>query len=541
MTGCFRSDNSREPSCQMLLTDLPPEILTSIVSYATASAPTRQKRRKELLTLGRTCKALSRVCLRQIYGKLAYEISLKGLKLLSTLSKKDSGVRYASMVRALAVRERESGIQRRPINSRQEASTEVSLSITNATGNTAAAPVAMSTRAKKMAVDSILLEEKRISDLMKLVENTVIELKYETNLMPKDDLAFSRIQNLQSLSITAQPMYPDSMDRESMLQVALFTLPLPHEIFLPAFSAWQHLSQLDLWRCSLESFTYELISNTAKPSFRIQRLGLEECAISGKALDWLLHSTLQAESLKNLQLSFLTDPETDATKRCLPLTVQNVIRAAGPHLEEIKLEIDDGELDVPPPSDSAAEDDTTTNASQSVLQYLGRLKNLHLSGRSVTGLHWTAIPEQTLQSLNALALYFTPSLAPQLVIESLRALDPLKTKLKHISLRGSEDFKRRNLRELLHPEALHEKSEWLWTKEEFVTFVSWAQSRDIQYIADRTIVVGDGDEDEASSSADEYEEVDEAGDFFVTQEQWEMEKAIEAEELERTWESGSEY
>lgn len=521
----------------MLLTDLPPEILTNIVSYATAAAPTRQKRRKELLSLGRTCKTLSQVCLRQIYNKLAYEISLKGLKLLSTLNKKDNGARYASMVRALAIRERESGIQRRPINSREEASTEAGITI----NNSMAPAVAMSTRAKRMAIDAILLEEKRVSDLLKLVENTVVELKHETNLMPKEDDAFSRIQNLQSLSITAQPLYPDSMDRESMLQIALFTLPLPQEIFLPAFSQWKHLTQLDLWRCSFKTFTSSALESEPQPSFRLQRLGLEECAISGKTLEWLLQSTVQAETLKDLQFSFLTDTETNAVIQSLPSAIQSTIRAVGPHLETVKLEMDDGGL-----RDSTSMQATDLDAQsieKSVLQYLGHLKRLHLSGRSITDNDWQAMPITTLQSIEYLAIFFTPSLAPQYIVERLRDLDPFTSKLANISLKGSEDFKRRNLRELLYPDATNEKSEWLWTKEEFITFVSWAQSRNIQYVADRTIVVGDADEDDASSSADEYglEEFDEAGDFFVTQEQWEIEKAIEAEELERTWESGSEY
>ncbi|KAK9896956.1 hypothetical protein P389DRAFT_194603 [Cystobasidium minutum MCA 4210] len=525
----------------MLLTDLPPEILTSIVIYATSSALTRQKKRKELLSLGRTCKTLSQVCLRQIYQKLAYEISLKGLKLLSTLTKKDNGARYASMVRALAVRERESGIQRRPINSREEASTEAGITI----NNSMAPAVSMSTRAKKMAIDAILQEEKRISDLLKLVEKTLVELKYETNLMPKDDDAFSRIHNLQSLSITAQPLYPDSMDRESMLQIALFALPLPREIFLHAFTQWKHLTHLDLWRCSFRAFTPDALQQSAQqPVFRLQRLGLEECAVSGKALEWLLQSTLQAETLKDLQFSFLTDTETDATTKSLSSAIQSAIRAAGPHLESLKLEIDDGELkDTPAALSGVDEEVPPTSTSKSVLECLGRLRRLHLSGRAITDDDWSAIPKQTLGSLTYLAIYFTPALAPQHIVERLRDLDPVMSKLANISLKGSEDFKRRNLRELLYPAATSEKSEWMWSKEEFVTFVSWAQSRNIQYVADRTIVVGDADEDDASSSADEYnlEEFDDAGDFFVTQEQWEIEKAIEAEELERTWESGSEY
>ena len=536
------STQSRNKVDTMTLTQLPPEILTTIVSYATASAPTRQKRRKELLSLGRTCKALSQVCLRQIYGKLAYEISLKGLKLLSTLQRKDTGARYASMVRALAVRERESGIQRRPINSREAANTEATG--TNTNGNGAAVPVAatatssMPTRAKRMALDAIMMEEKRISDLLQLVETTVVELKYETNLLPQDDLALSRMHLLQSLSITAQPLYPESMDRDSMLQVALFTLPLPQQIFLPAFTRWKHLTQIDLWRCSLASFSDDGQLQAKQPAFRLQRLGLEECAIGGNALEWLLNATLHGQTLKELHLSFLSDPNINAMPRSLPLAIQDIIRRAGPHLESLKLEIDDKELDT---DSSPAHAETEGKEGTSPLSCLGVLTRLHLSGRAITDEHWSAIPQRTLQSLHSLAIFFAPSLAPLKVVSSLRDLDPATSKLEHVSLKGSEDFKRRNLRELLHPENLNDKSEWIWTKEEFVTFVSLAQSRGIQYVADRTIVVGDADEDDASSSADEYVLEDEAGDFFVTQEQWEIERAIEAEELERTWESGSEY
>lgn len=524
----------------MAFTDLPPEILTSIVIYATSAAPTRQKRRKELLTLGRTCKALSQVCLRQIYGKLAYELSLKGLKLLSTLQKKDTGAKYASMVRALAVRERESGIQRRPINSREAASTTSTTTGSNS-ATTAPATAAMSTRAKRMAVDAILLEEKRISDLLQLVEKTVVELKYETNLLPQDDMSMSRLKNLQNLSITAQPLYPDSVDRESLLQVATFTLPLPQQIFVPAFSQWDHLTQIDLWRCSFASFTKDIIQSSAKPTFRLQRLGLEECEIEGKVLEWLLDATLQAESLKDLHLSFLSDPNTNALTSSLAPAIQNTILKAGPHLEMLKLEVDNGELDSRSNANGGESKDASSSSSSSVLSRLGQLTKLHLSGRSITDEHWSAIPKETLQSLRTLAIFFTPALAPQHIIESLRDLDPALSRLDYVSLKGSEDFKRRNLRDLLHPENTNDKYEWMWSKEEFVTFVSLAQSRGIQYVADRTIVVGDADEDDASSSADEYEEYDETGDFFVTQEQWELERAIEAEELERTWESGSEY
>lgn len=520
----------------MTLTQLPPEILTSIVSYATVSAPTRQKRRKELLSLGRTCKALSQVCLRQIYGKLAYEISLKGLKLLSTLQRKDTGARYASMVRALAIRERESGIQRRPINSREAAKDTGA----NTQGNATTATSSMTTRAKRMAVDAIMMEEKRISDLLQLVEKTVVELKYETNLIPQDALALSRMQLLQHFSITAQPLYPESMDRDSMLQVALFTLPLPQHIFLPAFTQWNHLTQLDFWRCSLASFSDDELLQVKQPAFRLQRLGLEECAIGGNALEWLLTATLLGNSLKELQLSFLSDPDTNAVTKTLSSAIRNIIHKAGPHLESLKLEIDDKELDT---VSSAAQTELDGKEATSPLACLGDLAKLHLSGRAITDEHWSAIPKQTLRSLHLLAIFFTPSLAPMRIVSSLRDVDPAGSKLEHVSLKGSEDFKRRNLRELLHPEDLNDKSEWTWTKEEFVTFVSLAQSRGIQYVADRTIVVGDADEDDASSSADEYvlEDYDETGDFFVTQEQWELERAIEAEELERTWESGSEY
>lgn len=516
----------------MALAALPPEILTSIVVYATSAAPTRQKRRKELLTLGRTCKALSQVCLRQIYGKLAYEISLRGLKLLSTLQKKDTGATYASMVRALAVRERESGIQRRPINSREAASSSMPSNSSSTT--TASTAVAMSTRAKRMALDAILLEEKRISELLQLVEKTVVELKYETNLLPQGDMSMSRLRNLQNLSIAAQPLYPDSMDRESLLQVALFTLPLPQEIFLPAFTQWHHLTQIDLWRCSFASFSVDVLENIEKPSFRLQRLGLEECEMPGKALEWLLHATLQAESLKDLQLNYLSDPDSNAITKSLPSAIQKIIQKAGPHLNSFKLEIDNGELDS---HSSGNENDSDTSA----LSWLGHLTKLHLSGRSITDEHWSAIPKETLQSLRALSIFFTPALTPQHIIESLREVDPAVSRLEYVSLKGSEDFKRRNLRDLLHPDVINDKSEWIWSKEEFVTFVSLAQSRGIQYVADRTIVVGDADEEDASTSSDEYEDYDETGDFFVSQEQWELERAIEAEELERTWESGSEY
>lgn len=529
----------------MSFTELPPEILTSIVNYATIAAPTRQRRRKELLTLGKVNKALSTIALNSIYRKLAYEISLKGLKLLSTLNKGENGARYASMVRALAIRERESGVQRKPINSREAARGHdndgqhvgVGLGGAAVPAPTASTTAAMTTRARKVVIDAINLEEKRISDLLQRVETTLVELKYETNLLPKDDLSFSRLRNLQSLSITPQPLYPDSMDRESMVQVATFTLPLPQEIFLPALQQFSHLTQLELWRCSFALFPKLLGDAHTAPTFRLSRMGIEECVLREHDLPWLLASTIKARTLENLQISFPTEQPSSSEAGSLAKDIKAILMETGPHLLDLKLELDEGELD-----DMEADNEVEVE-KMSVLRHLGSLRRLHLSGRAITEQHWKAIPHHTMESLQYLALHFAPKLTPTLVIEKLRDIDPGQCNLKEVFMKGSEDFRRRNLRELIKPEALDEKSEWLWTRDDFVFFVSLASARGIVYTADRTISVGDGDDEDASSSVDEYalEEADETGEFVVTQEQWDMEKAIEQEELERTFESGSEY
>ena len=507
--------------------ELPPEVLSTIISYASTS-PTRQKRRLALLQIGRTCKAVSAHSLRLIYTKLAYEISQKGLKLLNVFetSLETGRYRYSGFVRALAIREREGAPQRRVINSRDE--------------HSVTAPT-IPTRLRKSVFEAVKLEEARLATLLAFVQDNLAELKYETNLFPLDPTTFSKLRNLQSLSIVADPPYPDSADRTVRLNCATFTLNLPPDSFIPAFGAYVHLTQLDLWKCSFRELE-EHIDQQNRPSFRLYSLTLQECDVSGATLRWLTSSTVEATSLRTLKLGFLVAySDIQDGQMGLRDAVTELIKSAGNHLIEFAFEGDEHALRAPAAITDEPATGVVTAGVKSPFTALKSLRRLKLGGVAIEDQDWLAIPDSSLSQLQCLEICYTPQLPPELLVTSLRAMpSSVSTQRGRVTINAAQGLRRANISELRQA-GNAARPLWNWSREEYMLLVSLMSSKNISLTVDRPI--SHGAVDEASSDDEDFElgGVDEAGDFYVTAEQWEQEKQIEQEELARTWESGSEY
>ncbi|KAL7006097.1 hypothetical protein EMMF5_004435 [Cystobasidiomycetes sp. EMM_F5] len=507
----------------MHILELPPEVLAKVIDISSSEAPTRQKRRLRLLLLGRVCKAFSAQSLRKIYQKLAYEISPKGIKLLKVLEANPD--RYASLIRAVAVREREGAPQRKIINSYQD--------------DTAISSTPIPTRTRKLVLESVNTEEDRISRVFELVYRNLAELKYETNLLPT---SLPKLTNLQSLTVIPQAPFPDSAEHEILLSCATFTLSLPPEIFLPSFLAFQHLTHLDLWKCSFQAFegNYDILQ---RPQFRLVSLVLGECIISGPALEWMMTESLKHSSLNILKYSYLQDIATQTHSDARPLreVLKQTIIQAAPKLAVFGFEGDEGALDTSQDDDAVK---THTSASYPFTA-LKTLKSLSLGGHAITEQHWLSIPSDVLTNLTTLELLFTPKLSPTLLLASFRDMpvcgDGNRQMLIHIH--ASEEPRRQNIRGLLQLQGQRGEAQiWSWPRNDCVALSGLLASKGISWTGDRALMNSIAD-DEASSEGDDFDlaDMDEMGEFVLTEDQIAFEKQIEAEELERTWESGSEY
>ena len=478
----------------MSILNLPTEILSHIVLYASAAALTRQKRRLALLQLGSVCKAFSEICLRQIYAKLAYEISFKGAHLLSTL---ESNVRYAGLVRALAIREREGSAQRKLVNSR---ATETFSS--------------MSTRTRKSELDAISFEEDRIAQLLCILKRSLVELKWESNLLPTDDSSFAQLVNLQSFTCVCQPPFPVAAhpDHQALVQTATFALSLPPSLFLTTFCTLRQLNHLDLWKCSFAEFDSQLIE-AAAPQIHLSTLVLQECLISADVLEWLVRASLAATSLRTLKIGYLRDTKSDSLTKVHDVVKQLITKSAG-HLLNLAFEGDDHDLE---PDMSSVDEDVSSKPSP--FSFLNHLQWLRLSGRAITSHHWLNIPPTVFETLRTLELNHTPRLNPADILETLLALPPSSMALGYVSIKGAEDIRRRNIRELLRPDETG--VDWHWTRVEYVTMQSFVEAVGIRSDVDRAIRFGNADDDDQpSSDADEIDVGDyDEGDFFVTPEQ----------------------
>lgn len=522
----------------MHLLDLPTELLATIL-LDSITATTRQKRRQQLLQLSTVCRAFNAICLQQLYAKLAYEISPKGYRLLDTLNRVP---RYAKIVRALAIREKETFAGRKLINSRVEegrnASSGANTSLTPAGASTTTDVngANLTRRARKSALDAILLDEAKISSILHILMNNLVELKYETNLLPDDDDAFANLgDSLRSLTMVPQPPYPEAADHESIARAALFTLPLSLKLFMPAFLAFKHLRHLDLWKCSFAELDTQMNDDGLPgPPFALTSLVLQECAISSKTLQWLLKSTVAAASLRTLKINYLIIPSSTASaddRDALQKSIQDLIRQTAASLHHFSFEGDEGELDEPrvvdvagtPLEDSVVNGTLGARQERSPLAALAKLETLTLGGRAITSHHWLAIPGYTLENLRELVLDCTPRLPPADIIDRLRVstiLSPSGRSMKKIDVRATEDFRRKNIRELLHPTSV--SVAWNWTRLEAVTFFSLLEAGGIIYTGDKTAFMEniDDDDDQASSDGEELDlEYDEGADFSVTAEQ----------------------
>lgn len=486
----------------MSILKLPNEVLSLILVSAAETQPTRIKRRKQLLVYATTCKRFSVICLKQLYSKLAYEISQRGDRLLAALA---SNAAYADSVRALAVRERESGVTRKIINSREVAGYPGS--------------AAVSTRQKKAVFEAVALEEGRISTLLSLVKDSLIELKYETNLLPSDNDAFlSLARTLQSLFLVPQAPYPEAGDRDSRLDAASFALQLPSRLFLPAFRAYNQLTHLDLWKCNLKEWDTKL--DGQQPTFKLHTLVLQECVLSGQVLTWLAGSSLETASLKTLKFAFLAGRERATSPddmKALKVAMIGIIRASAPKLQSLSFDGDEGELDEYEDVDEFAIDDVLMRPLRpSVLESLQALKSLELGGMAITERHWDALTPKLFSSLVNLSLLYTPAIPAQAAVDKMKLFPAAHTAPRTVDLKGTEDQRRRSIRELLAV-STEQFSDWIWTRVEFVSWASLMNAKGIQWVADRTIVVGDEDNESDEEELDMQE--DEAGDFVVTAEQ----------------------
>ena len=487
----------------MNILELPNEVLALCIVVAAYSEPTRQRRRKQLLIYATTCKRFSVICLKQLYSKLAYEISRKGDQLLAALA---SSASYAESVRALAIRERESGLTRKIVNSRLGA------------GHTGAA--AVSTRQKKAALEAVHLEEGRISTLLSLVKDNIVELKYETNLLPAEDDVFASLAaTLQSLYMVPQAPYPEAGDRDSRLEAATFTLQLPSTLFLPAFLAFDQLTSLDLWKCDLKDFNGKLQEN--KPRFKLHTLVLQECVLDGETLSWIVGASLDAGSLQSLKFAFLAGRERAGSKEeviHLKRAMLRMIHTSAPTLESFAFDGDEGELDEEEvqSADVQADEGFSPALKPSVLAELRVVKKLELGGMAITERHWSALSPMVFQHLSNLSVIYTPEIPPQAIVDALRLFPSSAPSARTVDLKGTEDLRRRNIRELL-ASPTEQFADWLWTRTEFVSWASLMNTKEIQWVADRAIVVGN-DEDESDEDDLDMQE-DEAGDFVVTAEQ----------------------
>ena len=478
------------------LLQLPLEILSQVVAYVAISAPTRQKRRLLLLALGKICKAFSIICLRQIYAKLAYEISPTGARLLSTL---ESTERYAGLVRALAIREREGGAQRKLVNSR---TSNISSSLT--------------TRARKTAMNDVTFEEKQIARLLHTLCTSLVELKWESNLLPAEDASFSELTSLQRFTCVPQPPFPETVDHDTLVQTATFTLPLPSPLFLRAFQALQQLNHLDLWKCSFVDFDSQ-VAGTHNPQIHLSTLVLQECSISSDVLEWLVKTSIQSSSLKTFKAGFLKDTKP-ASRDGIQDGLKRLIRDASKSLMHLSYDGDEGDLDSIPESDGQYIHDVS-----SPFMSLKRLQSLHLGGRAISSQHWLAIPPKLLSGLRSLDLEYTPFLSPADVLESLKAIPALSCELRSACVKGREDVRRRHLRELLYPSEMTATGDWLWSKPERVRLLSIMEGRGAALTTDAATAIRDpADEDQPSSDSDDFEAMDPMDydrDFFVTAEQ----------------------
>ena len=492
----------------MRVLDLPNELLSTCLALGASAQPTRQKRRQQLLLYARVCKHFSVLCLKHLYSKVAYEISPRGQKLLDALG---NNTVCAGFVRALAVREREGGVQRALINSRAVPANASSPSTRRNT--------------KRSALDAVRAEEGHLTRLVRTLAagKSLVELKWETNLLPSDDTSLAELAPaLQTLFVVPQAPYPEAGDRESRLEAAQFTLTLPTNVFLPAFTAFDRLTYLDLWKCNFSEFGETSI--TDKPSFRLVTLVLQECTVSGQVLDWLTAVTVEYKSLRTLRLAFLSDDAGGKGERILKPNVLKLITKTAPHLDHFAFEGDTGQLDERADNLEDAADNEAVEGEAALLPsslgHFRRLSSLRLGGEAITSRHWTSLPRHALPSLSTLEVHYAPSLPPEDVLESLRWLPPAETKLASVSLQGREDQRRRNIRELLAtaPDQPGIRGDWTWSATEYAAFLSLADARGFTFTADGPVTTqtgGEGDSEGDESDGD----WDDTEDFQVTAEQ----------------------